>query len=955
MPTAAELLGPEPAPRKIAAPPPAKPTAADLLGPEPVTAASLLDAPAAAPRKPGFVDAVKDSFGGDLAHEYGQRSTEAFDTLADNFKRPLDKKKGVLALPARVGKTALDAATYAFSPLDAAATSVVGRPAESLTGGKLKRRDVGDLVSAALPIVGEFSAAAKARKAADIVSGSRRLIEAGKLAEPVAGAKGATGASAPLRGLKPTAMELLGPAPPSPTDGLRDAAGAVQKILAPATVGQGRDAARVVRRATAESDLLATKSAHSLIDQAKLVDQLPVEQQRALVKYMEGRSTGATLPDAKMQGAADTMRKVFDNYRGRIEQVMGPEDSPSFIRDYYSHMWKESPQVVEGRMTASRQGSGRNLKARSIPTLEEGIAAGLTPLHENPIETTVNYANNMSRFLATVDTQSTLAKQGLTKWATPGAQPKDWVPLNGIRTEKAGKTIISNGEVVGQSGGQKLFAPPDVARVYNNFISKGLEQGDLQPLFEGARKTANGMTMLKLGLSAFHGVTMANESMISEMARGFQAASKIPALAAKGDAAGALASAAKGAGAVLKAPAAPVRNYLRGDRMMKELLDVKAPDSMSAAVNDAFVRSGGRVRMDPLYRARGSGSFFNALQQGTFKRELGDTAKRIFGANPSLSDRAKGIVDLGANIIQTTSAPLFENVIPRLKQGAFASTMEDWLRAHPKATQRDIDIAATDINRSIDNRFGEMAWDNLFWHRQLKQTSQLLLLSPTWNLGTINEIGGGLVDALGPSVKGLISGEGVTTRSAYVAALAAQVAMMNAAMTYLKTGEGPKSAKDLAVYRTGGTDAASGEPERALFPGYQKDVYAFGYDFPHHIGQEIQNKLNPALKTALELSTNKDFRGLPIVPGEGAVGQEGDPGLPDYLLEAFMPISIGQFVKGDKKGSKISTAEKALAVRAAPSYLTSPERQKQFTERRNQREWARRVKADARAKAMRED
>jgi hypothetical protein len=63
---------------------------------------------------------------------------------------------------------------------------------------------------------------------------------------------------------------------------------------------------------------------------------------------------------------------------------MGLDEGPTFIRDYYTHMWKEAPQVVEGRMAMARQGSGRNLKARSIPTLQEGIDAGLTPVDREP-------------------------------------------------------------------------------------------------------------------------------------------------------------------------------------------------------------------------------------------------------------------------------------------------------------------------------------------------------------------------------------------------------------------------------------------------------------------------------------------------------------------------------------------------------------------------------------------
>lgn len=716
-----------------------------------------------------------------------------------------------------------------------------------------------------------------------------------------------------------------------------DGARAVQHILAPATAGVGREAAAVMRKTGAQGDLLTAQATHDLMSSVRVADKLPVEQQRALVDYIEKRSTGATIADPALQGAADNIRDVFDRYRNRIAESLG-EEGPTFIDDYYTHMWKESPQAVGSRMQMSRQGSGRNLKARSIPTLAEGIEAGLTPVYENPVEATMAYAQNMSKYIATVDTLKELDSLGLAKWYDVGKAPEGYVALKGIHTTKPGQMIFQDGELVANRLGKQRYAPADAARVYNNWISKGLETGDAGPLFEGARKVSNGMVMLKLGLSAFHAFTLVHEGVISATAQGIKAATAGRPLAAAKAFAGAYAS--------------PVSMYARGSRMTKELLG-GGPEAYEG-VNKAFVEAGGRTHMDTLYRARASGSFYNSLAKGTFKTDVKKAFKRIAGNNPSLVDRGMGIIDLGANLIQSFSAPLFEHYIPRLKQGAFAQTMEDWMAANPSATAKEVNEAASLINRSIDNRFGEMAWDNLFWHRELKQASQMLLLSPSWNVGTINEIGGGIVDVLGPSAKGLLAGKGVTDRTAYVAALAVQVAILNGVMTYLKTGKAPDEARDFMAYETGGVDATSGQPERALTPGYQKDVYAFTHDFPNHIGQEVKNKLNVAPKAAVELLTNKDFRGLPIRPADGAVVQPGDAGLPEYMLELMSPISVSALRKGQKDGSNISLGEQLLAIRAAPSYLQAPERQHLFKQVKNRKDWNRKRKADNRAKNIRD-
>jgi hypothetical protein len=414
---------------------------------------------------------------------------------------------------------------------------------------------------------------------------------------------------------------------------------------------------------------------------------------------------------------------------------------------------------------------------------------------------------------------------------------------------KPGRLIIKDGETVGLHPDQQMYAPNDAARVYNNWISNGFDRGDTNAIFGGLRKTANGMTMLKLGLSAFHATTMAQEAVISEIARGVGAATR-------GDALGAGA-------AIAKSPGAFVARGMRGGRMQRELLagDGTSPasrigrffgakdvpiDGLSQQVNDAFIRAGGRVRMDKLYRTRGAGSFYNAIADGTWKAELKDTASKIFGRDRMVVERAGGIIDAVGNVIQTVAAPLFEAYIPRLKQGAFASNMEDWLKLHPNAGQSEIDAAAHLINRSIDNRFGEMAWDNLFWHRYLKQASQMTLLSPTWNLGTHQRDRRRPAGRHGPIGQGAGGGQGrhpahrLCDRAGDLRA-----ADQRHRMTYLKTGSARGHGLPRLPHRRHGRDQRN-QPERAMLPGYQKDVYAFGYDFPNHIGQEVDNKLNPA-------------------------------------------------------------------------------------------------------------
>lgn len=850
----------------------------------------------------GEIGAAKEIYGAAM-----RRGHESFEALKGDVTSPVqshDKagkpgKPGAMDYAARGLQTGMDVLGAPFNVLAAAPIeATVGRVSENYGGPK--KETVGDVGSMLVPFGGEFKALGAAAKA--------------KLAPKVA-------------------------------DGFK----AVEKVFSPTTVSPvAGETERTIRRSTGSASLQNEKAADTLIKHNATVANLPVPEQRALVDYIENRSklpAGSKLADPKLQAAADDVAKVYDGWRQKITSTLKPAQVPNFITDYYSHIWKEKPAIVGEKLGAyAKQGSGKNFKARSIPTIGDGIRAGLTPKFENPIESTMAYSQNMSRYVATHDMLNELKTQGYAKWYSPGSKniPPGWVPYEGIMTKKAapGTRAIpaeSNSAAPIRIPDRpiQLYGPKDATRVFNNFISKGMAQGDAGPFYEAARQATNGMTQLKLGLSAYHLATMANEAVISDYARAFRAASR-----------GEFGTAAKAAGSGLaNIGTIGMKSGMRGLKMQRELLDKAMPDAMSKKVNDAFVRSGGTLKMDPFYRTRASGSFFNAWEKGTLKRELSNAAKAIY------DKPLRGTVDLASNIIQTTAAPLFEKYIPMVKRGAFASDMEDFLKANPKATQDEIDKEAIKIADSIDNRFGELNQDNLFWNKTMKQAAQLALLSPTWTLGTLREIVGGMKDA-GISVANIGKGEGLSRRSAYIAGLAANTAMMSAVYQYLKTGKGPGQARDLMAPQTGGTDVTSGQPERAMTPGYQKDVYAFGYDFPNNILNESANKLNPGLQTAIQLGTNKDYAGHPIFRPEGAAPtpQDGER-IRDYLTDQFLPISIGQFQQ-KKKGSGISTLETALGVRAAPSYITDPARVEALKQKYGSRDWKAALKAGARQKAQ---
>jgi hypothetical protein len=934
MPSVEDILGPAPAARPA---PVAKPSVTDLLGPPPVdailgaapTAAAAPKQPPAAvppgpaPAAPGAPlngkHGLLTELGGDAVAQAGKTTKGYYDALKGDFTRPLNPKKGLAALPLRALKTGADALGNAFGPEEGAIASIAGRPIEKATSGKVSRDTVGAVGMMAAPFAAEAKAPGTAMKMGELVESALPKPLQTKLGRELHGA------------------------------------------LSPGTVSdQARAAAALHREVLGKRQLEADQEIYKLAPHAKTLAERTPEQRTAFLDYVENRSRGAKLAEPKLQKAADAIRSLSERYRNRIEYVLG-KDGPTFIKDYYAHLWKQSPAEVEAALSrGSRQGSGSNLRGRKIPTYSEGLAAGLEPRFTNPVDAMTAYTENMARFLGTHDIRQGMVKQGLAKWARPGQQPEGWVPLKGAGVERVPKTEGPRGvkptvaDVLGDApkgaadmagrrtdkvklsrskatkrdrpvDKQVLYGPPDASRVYNNFISQGMAGSRT---YQAVHGVLNGLTQLKLGLSTFHGAVMGQEGIVSEVGKGFQQV-------ARGDVLGGLKT-------VAKAPAAPVTTALRGGQMGKELLGERSPTPENAKLNDLWVRAGGRLRMDKIYGTRASGSFFNAWKRGTLKAELKDSARALY-TGPALS-RAQASIDLVGNVIHSTAAPLFESYIPSMKRGAWASRMSDWLSANPSATEAEVASKGRDLLDNIDNRFGELIVDNNFWNKTGYQIAQLMLLSPSWNIGTVREIGGGVLN-IPKSVKLAVKGKGIDDKTAYVAALAATTMMQNAVMTKLKTGQNPDG-MDFFAYRTGGKNP-DGSPERAMIPGYMKDVMAFTMNDPR---QEIVNKLNPGVKAAAELWNNKDYRGLPIYPEKGVQTQPGDKGLASYLGEQASPISVGNALEGRKAGSNISGLEALGAIRPASSYMQDPERHDTLRRRSGQREWQRKRKADARAK-----
>ncbi len=705
------------------------------------------------------------------------------------------------------------------------------------------------------------------------------------------------------------------------------------KIFQPAKMSVDAEAmAAILREGKGESTRDTAQVIEKLNRYAKIVNALEPKEQLQLIDYMENRSNdmGVKLPDPALQVIADTYRDIYQS----VEEAIKTQFPDAKMReDYFTHQY-EDPKAAAKFFSdfIAKQGSGKNLRARAFPTLKEAMEFGLKPRTTNPSEIVGTYVANMNNFLSTHRTLERMQQTGIAKYYNKGEQPTGWAPLEGNLAKETDVVVMSDSGDPTLVPGKQLYAPENAARVYNNDISKGF--GDpYAGAAEALQKSSNFATKISLLGPMHHFSTVTMGSMASDVARGVG-------LLAKGE----IGEGAKAIGQGLTPGLSPAKNISVGRKVQEQYLGIDnhgpAYEKIVALGEAANVF---HATQQEYWKAGPAKDFVDSFKAGTLKSELK-------GAVEKVKDKpVMGTLEVIANGISKTadtiSKPLFDYYVPLIKKGAFFSEMHNWLDKNPDASWEQQKAAAREIGDSMDNRFGEMMRDNLFWKKTTQQTLQATFLSYSWVVGGLRMLKGG-----SDAVSNLIRGRKMTADSKYLFGMAMTYAVYNAMMTYLHTGKYTDDwdEKDLYSYRTGGK-TMQGKHERAILPGHTTEYLHYLHD---GIG-ELKNKVSPGLKLLDALITNEDFRGLPVTNENNSwFSKERWGDYAKFALEGVEPISEKTLRKGRKKGSKISTLEQVLAVRPAPEFVTNPEGYESKAKIRNEKEYRRKLRSDQRIESQ---
>ncbi len=673
------------------------------------------------------------------------------------------------------------------------------------------------------------------------------------------------------------------------------------------TLNPGAGAPEFARKLRAGRGELDVNKARAWWGTRKLRNEMGKMNPEDLRTFKDTWEAGAKQATPELEAAQKTLEGVRNQWIDDFEKML-PDEKINWIQNYYPHIWTDPSRAQQffTEYFARRpiQGSKDFLKKRFHEALVDGRTAGLIEKLPNPVDDILFKNNEVRRYIFGKTVFNGMKEEGLVKFIRPGqARPEGLFPLNDrvakvYGVPKTEKGIMIRGE---------YYAPEGVARVFNNYLSPGLRG---KTAFDMVEKSANFMNQAQLGLSGFHATFTSIDAMLSDLALSIQKLFAGSPLAAAAD----FAQFATGV--------SPVRNIYQGNKLMKEVLKPGSVGGRYGIIAESLPEAGGRPFMPMEYKNNSIEKFWDAWHQGA-------KVKSAWNAIPAA--------------LEYTAKPIMELLVPRQKLGVYFKLADFELSRLPANATYDTKLKV--LQRawdSVDNRMGQVVYDNLFWNKTLKDMGQVGVRSLGWNLGTGREFGGAGLD-FARAAKSVATGKGfeMTPRMAYSIAAPIGVGYLGAITYYLFNGKAPETLMDYYFIPTGEKDSL-GRPIRVALPTYIKDLVSF---YKHPI-TTASHKINPLLSAIAEMLSNKDFYGVEIVSKQDPIIKQF-AGYMEYVGKQFIPFSARNVAFLKKQGlpskyavvsaigvipaSKVAMASKAESLTSELLKKKMPEAKTRYT------------------------
>lgn len=593
----------------------------------------------------------------------------------------------------------------------------------------------------------------------------------------------------------------------------------------------------------------------------------------------------------------DNVAKVISELdKDLYDEITKYKPNMAWKENHFRVLWKKIPGTTKEKFWSFMskrplRGSQGFMRQSTLTSMTEGIAKGGEPHSTNPITMFKLAYDDSMKYITSQRIIDSFKKDGVIKFVKSGGDvPEGYVKINDNVANiyfKSDTGMVKTGEYWIQEG---------PGRMLNNMLSRDLIRDT--KLGESLMGIKNLYTQVELGLSPFHAVAITLEQIASGMGIG---ARKIFNL---GDVTGGIKD-------ILEAPFSPKSTFSLGRDVFK-----------FATVKDFENSEAGKKLLERMPNAKEYiGDFFQGgglmKQHDELKSNTYKALKEQVGKDNYIGAALRALPAINEGIM----SPLFNVYIPTLKIGLFMREFP-LILAENKSRLESGKVTREELSRkvvdSVDNRLGEMNFDNLYWNKTFKTATQFMLRSVTWKLGNIRQMGMAPIEQAQEFIDAAKEGRrpNLSPKMAWLFGLSLTQVVISSVMQNLYLDDDDKNKdikdfKDIVAPRINSSD----NKERVVIPTYYKDLLHFW----HAPTEYVTSGVSGPLGKGIELYKNVDFYGYEIRDeNDPATKQLIDAG--KYVMPK--PFSISSFQKMKEKGEPFNKqALSFLGFNKAPGYL----------------------------------
>lgn len=637
--------------------------------------------------------------------------------------------------------------------------------------------------------------------------------------------------------------------------------------------------------------------------------------QQQMVEFIDRQKSGQQQSTPDLQNLSDFLRRVDD---ALYQQVARYKPSLPYLENHYRVLWKVLPGSQTGRprgfsgvFRRPLQGTKGFLKQHTLADMSEGLRQGGVPYSYNPVVMfQAHYADTM-KYVTAQHLWEQWGADGTRRFVKTGKEP----PAGYTKLDDAiARTYFPQPAGLVHTG--DWYVNEGAARLLNNYLGRDY----LRQVYSDAPASKisgnlgsamlavkNATTAVELSLSPFHAVFETFEAMGSQIGYGMRKVWNLG--VARGD----WRKMAEGLKDIGEATVAPYTVSRLGGQAKRAYGDFEKFKSSPAG--QQWLKDNPTLRDATQYYFLGGGTMGvpHDFQNNAEKSFISYLRSARTGNNPGHYISA-GIRSIPA-LMNFIMKPLFEIYIPNLKLGFF---LKEFGLARQEMSDRllagemTLNQLARQTVDSVENRFGEMNFDNLFWDRTFKTAAQILFRSVTWKLGNIRAEAGAVMGQ-GREFKRALDKKAIPQlhgSMAWFLGMSALTAAMGAIITKATTGKGPREFKDFVYPLI--DDAAH---IRISLPTYWRDILHFAHSPKEYLFSSASGDIGKAL----DIVENKDFYGNSVYNEDDSTVKKV---LDSILHFAPLPFSLSSYQQAKGQGgSKAAKYAGYAGFTKAPKYI----------------------------------